>query len=723
MSNKPSPNSKIVWLTNLPAPYRIPIWNAIGKNFDLNVVFTMKEDNYRGWNRPDSPYFNCEYLSKASVRVSNLELVFGIRGLKNIIEPAKVFITGGWESPLSVRGLLLCRKRGIPTMLFYESTLASHRFNGFLVRRFRSQIFSLADLVVTSGSASTKATIEIGVSPEKIVTLFNPVDVQWFSDFANKNRVESSRGHRFLYVGRLINLKNISSLIDAFQEIRQPDDVLSIVGDGPLSSSLKAQAKSLGLERVIRFAGHGDQEQVALEYSRHDTLILPSTNEVWGLVVNEALASGLHVVVSDKAGVAEFVRPMAGVFIAEPTTNQIAKALDRSRAQWVGHLKDHEILSYTPERFAKGIEALIPDLVSKDFLPSLTWLTNIPVPYRTGIWKSLDSKIHFRLITMAQSEQGRFWDLSNEMKEIDHTCVNSKKLSFLTDTPLYFSWVKIVRNIIKNPTNAIYMDGHESPAFFIAGLIAKQKNIKVIIGYRSTLASHRFNGFLVRRFRSQIFSLADLVVTSGSASTKATIEIGVSPEKIVTLFNPVDVQWFSDFANKNRVESSRGHRFLYVGRLINLKNISSLIDAFQEIRQPDDVLSIVGDGPLSSSLKAQAKSLGLERVIRFAGHGDQEQVALEYSRHDTLILPSTNEVWGLVVNEALASGLHVVVSDKAGVAEFVRPMAGVFIAEPTTNQIAKALDRSRAQWVGHLKDHEILSYTPERFANELIFRL
>lgn len=353
-------NSKpmIVWLTNLPAPYRIPIWNNLAQSFELNVVFSLKEDNYRGWVQPKSQNYSYKFLKKFSIRWKSLELVIGIRGVKGLLDSADILIAGGWESPLNLRGLLIARRLSIPSVLFYESTLASRRFNGFLVRKFRSWVFSLADHVVTVGKASTEAALDIGVPSEKIVTLFNPVDVRWFSNFANRNRVEISRGHRFIYVGQLIERKNVAALIDAFSNIRQPNDVLTIVGDGPLLLDLVAQAKSLGLDKVIRFTGHFDQEQVALEYSRSDTFILPSTSEVWGLVVNEALASGLHAVVSSKAGVAEFVKPMPGVFIAEPTANEIAKALELSRAKWVGRISNPEILNYTPEKFADEIGAL-----------------------------------------------------------------------------------------------------------------------------------------------------------------------------------------------------------------------------------------------------------------------------------------------------------------------------------------------------------------------------
>ena len=720
MTKRFEDNPRIVWLTNLPAPYRIPIWNKLAQSFDLNVVFSLKEDNYRGWSQPKNQNYSYKFLNKFSLHWNSLELVLGIQGVKGVLEPADILIAGGWESPIVIRALLITRKMSIPSVLFYESTLNSRRFNGFLARKFRSWVFSLADYVVTVGKASTEAALDIGVPSEKIVTLFNPVDVQWFSNFANRNRVEVSRGHRFIYVGQLIERKNVAALIDAFSNIRQPDDLLTIVGDGPLSLGLAAQVKLLGLEKVIRFTGHCDQEQVALEYSRSDTFILPSTEEVWGLVANEALASGLHAVISIKAGVAEFVQPMPGVFIAEPTTNEIAKALELSRAKWVGPISKPEILSYTPERFAAELTGLLKDIEKIADRPSLTWVTNIPIPYRVPIWNALNSKLDFSLITITDNELGRKWELSKSMKELDFRSLNSKTYYFGTSTALYFQWRRTWSAIKKYDSKIIYFDGYESPAFFVPAYLAKRRKIKVLIGYRSTLNSRRFNGFLARKFRSWVFSLADYVVTVGKASTEAALDIGVPSEKIVTLFNPVDVQWFSNFANRNRVEVSRGHRFIYVGQLIERKNVAALIDAFSNIRQPDDLLTIVGDGPLSLGLAAQVKLLGLEKVIRFTGHCDQEQVALEYSRSDTFILPSTEEVWGLVANEALASGLHAVISIKAGVAEFVQPMPGVFIAEPTTNEIAKALELSRAKWVGPISKPEILSYTPERFAGQLI---
>jgi glycosyltransferase involved in cell wall biosynthesis len=199
----------------------------------------------------------------------------------------------------------------------------------------------------------------MGVPAEKILTLFNPVDVQWFADLAAKDRVASSPGHRFLYVGQLIERKNVEMLVDAFAAMRNPRDSLTIVGDGPLSATLQEYSRRLGLDGSVHFTGHHDQQQVAHDYANADTLVLPSTNEVWGLVVNEALASGLHVAVSKAAGVASFVEPMTGAYLFDPEISSMITALRRSREDWNGVITNPEIMRYTPEKFAEAIVGVV----------------------------------------------------------------------------------------------------------------------------------------------------------------------------------------------------------------------------------------------------------------------------------------------------------------------------------------------------------------------------
>ena len=351
--------ARVVWVTNLPAPYRIPIWDRFSDLTNLQIFFLLKEKNWRNWTIDFVPNWSYKFLSKSSIRFSELEVVFNPFGSKLVLSDADLVIVGGWESLFYFFIIFNARRNQIPIIQFYESTLESHRFNGALICYIRRRIFTLADYVVTAGVASTNAVLDIGVDPSKILTLYNPVDVSWFAEFAANHRVETSSGHRFLYVGQLIDRKNVTTLIDAYVAMRQESDTLTIVGDGILASDLKNQVWHLGLEDSIHFLGHHDQEQVAQDYARADTLVLPSTNEVWGLVVNEALACGLHVVVSKVDGVAEFVAPMRGAVVCEPTEIGLKEALIQSRSTWKGVIPTPEIMEYTPQRFADALGELV----------------------------------------------------------------------------------------------------------------------------------------------------------------------------------------------------------------------------------------------------------------------------------------------------------------------------------------------------------------------------
>jgi glycosyltransferase involved in cell wall biosynthesis len=712
--------ASILWLTNLPAPYRIPIWEHINQKFDLTVALLSAEINWRNWTFSENITFSHNFLHKLSLRISEYDFMISPFGAKKIIEDSDLVIIGGWESPMFLSTAWRARRQGLPVIQFYESTHASHRFNGRLVRMLRSKIFSLADFVLTSGRDSTNAVLDMGIAPEKIVMLFNPVDVEWFANFAHTHRVVGGNGHRFLYVGQLIERKNVQVLIDAFAAIRNPEDSLTIAGDGVLLLSLQDHSRQLGLGYSVQFTGHHSQEEVAHDYANADTLILSSTHEVWGLVVNEALASGLHVVVSKDAGVAEFVEPMKGAYIADPTALDLARAMKESRENWKGAIPSPEIMAYTPEKFADGVVELVGELLDKWKSPRLTWVTNIPAPYRIPIWKSLDSKLDFNLLFFSSTERGRNWNLFDQIKKIKYQVINIRPVYLDREIPLYLNWLKTWRFIRRTKPQSIYFDGYESPTFFIPAWLAKKNQIQVIFGYRSTHASHRFNGRLVRMLRSKIFSLADFVLTSGRDSTNAVLDMGIAPEKIVMLFNPVDVEWFANFAHTHRVVGGNGHRFLYVGQLIERKNVQVLIDAFAAIRNPEDSLTIAGDGVLLLSLQDHSRQLGLGYSVQFTGHHSQEEVAHDYANADTLILSSTHEVWGLVVNEALASGLHVVVSKDAGVAEFVEPMKGAYIADPTALDLARAMKESRENWKGAIPSPEIMAYTPEKFADGVV---
>ncbi len=323
-----------------------------------------------------------------------------------------IAVIGGWESPYYWRLARQLRACDTPVILFYESTTASHRFSSGPVARLRRRFFKSADAVVTVGSASSEAVAAMGVHPSRIYQSFNSVDVAWFHEAAAARRKPpdaSHPGHRFVFVGQLIPRKNVATLIQAFAHEREPGDTLTIAGSGVLRAELEALATRLHVDQAVSFAGALEQGQIAGVYAESDTLVLPSTQEVWGLVANEGLAAGLHTVVSSASGVAPDIREMRGVFVVEPRLASIADGMRRSRASWRGPIARPEILERGATGLADSITKAIQKLGAAGLVkpepstPRILWLTNIPVPYRIQTWRTLAATADLSVAFMALS--------------------------------------------------------------------------------------------------------------------------------------------------------------------------------------------------------------------------------------------------------------------------------------------------------------------------------
>nr|WP_269327173.1 glycosyltransferase [Kineosporia mesophila] len=257
------------------------------------------------------------------------------------------------------------RVRRVPVIASYRSTLATRRYTTGPVPLARRWFFQGADLVLTAGSASTRSVQEIGVPRAKIVEGFNTVDVARFAEAVNlRPDFAPTSGHHYLYVGQLIPRKNVDSLVHAFEAVRQPHDTLTLVGDGPEEDRLKTLASHLDLDSAVRFTGSLDGGDLVRAYASANTLVLPSKEEVWGLVVNEGLAAGLQVVVSNACGVTPSIQHMPGVISSEPEPQQLAIALRQSKDDWTGPLLDHPVTRHTPHELAavvmKAVEQVAP---------------------------------------------------------------------------------------------------------------------------------------------------------------------------------------------------------------------------------------------------------------------------------------------------------------------------------------------------------------------------
>ena len=157
-----------------------------------------------------------------------------------------------------------------------------------------------------------------------------------------------------LYVGRLIDLKNVEAVIDAFHRLQREDAVLVIVGDGPEREKLEALATG----QVI-FIGRLEGDALYAWYNVADVLALLSRREAFGAVTGEALMAGAKVLVSSKAGSACLVTErngrVADIDDPEKTARQLAELLDAAEARNYGQLRNSTMEVTLNER----IDALV----------------------------------------------------------------------------------------------------------------------------------------------------------------------------------------------------------------------------------------------------------------------------------------------------------------------------------------------------------------------------
>ena len=169
-----------------------------------------------------------------------------------------------------------------------------------------------------------------GMPANRIYLMPMVIDTNKFIKLEKDHDKNSSPIFRFLYVGRLVECKDLPVLLQAFSALNKKhnDTELILVGNGELESLLKGQWNHY---KGITFAGVQYGECLLDFYRKSDCLILPSKSEPWGLVVNEALAAGLPVIVSDSVGARwDLVEtPNTGIVFPTGNAEELGKAMEK----------------------------------------------------------------------------------------------------------------------------------------------------------------------------------------------------------------------------------------------------------------------------------------------------------------------------------------------------------------------------------------------------------
>jgi glycosyltransferase involved in cell wall biosynthesis len=289
----------------------------------------------------------------------------------------QVLVLSGYSFPESLAALLVAAQRGLPVVVCSESNwhdAPRKPWSEALKRR----VLKLAQAGLVGGEPQAAYLQRLGLDPGAIFRGYNAVDNEHFATadhwraHAEQARVQLGLPLRYLLaVSRFTEKKNLARLIEGYAHWRRhaPDDQqnlsLLILGDGPLRDQLEARVAALGLQQWVLLPGPCSYADLPSRYGLAEAFIHASTVEQWGLVVNEAMAAGLPVLVSSTCGcTAELVQPgVTGLRFDPHSVPSIAAAIqwwcERPTAtrERLAAASRSRVAAYGPASFAAGVEA------------------------------------------------------------------------------------------------------------------------------------------------------------------------------------------------------------------------------------------------------------------------------------------------------------------------------------------------------------------------------
>lgn len=324
-------SNQVLFLTNIINPYQLDLFDALSKYFNLSVIYFSKSENNRSWKLDSkSDSYHSLVLSSGifnrCLRWLTPDLYFQPSLLPKLLafQGDNVVISGSYYSPNTWMALLVFKIKRKKVYWMGEQIKPSVKtYKNSLKRFFLYPLFFLIDGILGIGQVAVKSYRSYGYKGP-IESVFYSINNYRFNDVEVLKR---NRPLKVVMPGSLIPRKGMDIGLLAFQKARDrfnQECELRVIGDGPLMTSLKEQYKNYP---DIHFLGFLQQEEVDQELMAADIFMFCTRYDGWGVVVNEAIAAGLPVIVSDACGSSELIQEEGGYVCRSEDVPSFANAL------------------------------------------------------------------------------------------------------------------------------------------------------------------------------------------------------------------------------------------------------------------------------------------------------------------------------------------------------------------------------------------------------------
>ncbi len=322
------PKPKLGLLLNIIAPARLRLYSVLADHFDLLILHGGTESNRDSWQGLEKAIPTAQV-----VRAWGWQLHHGKKVAGEVFDEKFIHVTPGfaWHllrfrpeavitNEMGLRTLTalaygtLFRK---PVWVWWGGTAHTERKIGPLRRIIRKIVTLWTRHWISYGRTSTGYLLQLGVKRERILESQNAVDEDRFQTPAEPKWTIQPRPV-VLHAGQFIERKGLGALLNAAAKLQQEgcEFSLLLVGNGREKQALEQRAAALGLKNV-HFRAAQAPDKMPSVYRSADVLVFPTREDVWGLVANEAILSGIPVLCSKYAGCAPELFAPESIFSPE----------------------------------------------------------------------------------------------------------------------------------------------------------------------------------------------------------------------------------------------------------------------------------------------------------------------------------------------------------------------------------------------------------------------
>jgi len=355
--------TKILFSIDSILPYHVARLNSLEESANIYCVETFSKSEVYSINYEKNFHFH-HILMHSEAR--NLPSFFKAYRIFNSICPDVVFVSG-WGRIVDLYFILISLILKKRIIVISDSQYIDFPRNYFS-EKIKSLILGAVSGVFVAGKPQKEYALKLGVSSKKVYLGCDVVDNAHFS------RVGPIRQEAFILVARLIEKKNIFYLLDSFTAYKKKCNESSItpwkliiVGSGPLANKIREYINLNNLTNLVSLVGNLSYENIISYYHSAGCLLLVSSSEQWGLVVNEGMASGLPIIVSDRCGCAQdlVINNVNGYVVKHDCFEDLVccmfKISSLSNSEWLNFsCKSQEIIrSFDLKNYKKSVSTII----------------------------------------------------------------------------------------------------------------------------------------------------------------------------------------------------------------------------------------------------------------------------------------------------------------------------------------------------------------------------